>query len=107
MHNSEDYEYSGRRSKFPPVLQLLAYFGFGIGAIVVGFDRLAEFTRFENTEPVMAHLQPMMRVYWLEKLLYELGGRYLIFWACMGAGLFLIGYGIVRLRSWLQLRNSR
>lgn len=53
MHDSEDYEYSGRQSKFPPVWQLLGYFGLGIGFIVWGFNRLAEFTRPENTTPVM------------------------------------------------------
>ena len=107
MHNADDYEYSGRRSRFPPVWQLLAYFGVGAFFIYTGFDRLAEFTRFETTAPVMAHLQPVMRVHWFEKILYELGGKYLVFWACLVAGLILIGYGIVRLVSWFRLRNSR
>lgn len=106
MPDPEDYEYSGRQSKFPPVWLLLGYFGFGSGSIWLSFDRLAEFTRFENP-PAMGGLQPMMRVHWLEKIGYELGGKYLVFGVGIAFGLILIVVGISRLRSWLRLRNRQ
>lgn len=106
MYDSDDYEYSGRRSKYPPVLQLLGYFGFGIGAIALAFDRLAEFTRLENTS-LRGGLQPMIRVHWLEKFLYETGGKYTVFWFAIGFGVLCVGFGIWRLWSWLRPRNRR
>ena len=106
MNDSEDYEYSGRRSTYPPVLQLLGYFGLGIGSIVLSFDRLVEFRRFEELT-LARGLQPMIRVHWLEKIGYELGGKYLVFGLGIAFGIVLIGAGILRLRSWLKLRNNR
>ncbi len=104
MDDPQDYEYSGRQSKYPPVLLLLGYFGFGIGCIWLGFDRLAEFAEFEE-RALSGPLQPMIRVNWLEKLLYELGGKYVVFGATMAFALTLIMAGISRLRSWIKLRN--
>ncbi len=105
MNDPDDYEYSGRQSKFPPVLQLLGYFGFGIGMVWLAFDRLAELTRFEEVS-VTSRFQPLIRVHWLEKFLYELGGKHLIFGVSLVFGMFLIGFGIWRLISWFRLRNS-
>ncbi|MBO0929752.1 hypothetical protein [Fibrella aquatilis] len=106
MHNPEDYEYDGRQSKYPPVWQLLGYFGLGIGGVILSFDRLAEFTAFEK--PVlMNRLQPMIRVHWFEKILYELGGKYLVFGVFLVFSLVFVGFGIWRLSSWFRLRNSR
>ncbi|MCY7357259.1 MAG: hypothetical protein LH609_07260 [Rudanella sp.] len=105
MNESEDYEYSGRRSKYPPLLQLLGYFGLGIGGVFMSFDRMKELTDFEK--PVaMNRLQPMLRVHWLEKFLYELGGKCLVFGVFMAFGLAFIGFGVWRLSSWIRLRNS-
>lgn len=105
MNDPEDYEYGGRQSKYPPVLQLLGYFGLGIGSIVLSFDRLAEFRRLEALT-LGGGLQPMIRVHWLEKIGYELGGKYLVFGLGVAFGMVLIVAGILRLRSWLRLRNS-
>ncbi|MBC8152583.1 MAG: hypothetical protein H7Z72_06695 [Bacteroidetes bacterium] len=105
MTDPDDYEYSGRRSRFPPVWPLVGYFGFGSGVIWLGFDRLTEFTRFENAAAT-GRLQPMIRVQWLEKAVYELGGKYLVFGLTIAFGAVLIACGITRLRSWLRLRNG-
>lgn len=105
LNDPDDFEYSGRRSKYPPVWQLLGYFVLGIGSIVMGFDSLAKFTRLENTT-LRGGLQPMIRVHWLEKFLYETGGRYTVFGVAVGFGLLCTGFGIWRLWSWLNLRNQ-
>ena len=106
MNEPEDYEYSGRQSKYPPVLQLLGYFGLGFGSVWLAFGRLKELTQFEQPV-VMNRLQPMLRVHWLEKFLYEhLGGKYAVFGFSFVFGVALIGFGIWRLWSWLRLRNS-
>ena len=105
MNDPEGYEYNGRQSKYPPVLQLLGYFGLGIGGVFMSFDRLAELTAFEK--PVQMHrFQPMIRVHWFEKFLYELGGKYLVFGFFLAFSIAFIGFGIWRLSSWLRLRNS-
>ena len=105
MNDPEDYEYSGRQSKYPPVLQLLGYFGMGIGGVILSFERLAELTAVEK--PVLMHrLQPMIRIHWFEKFLYDLGGKYLVFGLLLAVSLVFIGFGIWRLSSWLRLRNG-
>ncbi len=106
MNDPQDYEYSGRRSRYPPVWQLLGYFGLGFGFIWLSFDRLSQFTAFEKPA-VMRGLVPMIRVHWIEKILYEAGGKYLVFGFSFMAGIALIGFGIWRLSSWLKLRNSQ
>ena len=103
LNDPDDFEYSGRRSKYPPVWQLLGYFGLGIGSIILAFDRLAEFTKLENTS-LRGGLHPMLRVHWLEKFLYNIGGKYTAFGFAIGFGVLCVGFGLWRLWSWLKLR---
>lgn len=105
LNDPEDFEYSGRRSKYPPVWQLLGYFGLGIGSIIVGFDELNKYIAFENAS-LRGGLQPMMRVNWLEKIIYETGGKYAVFGLTLSFGLLCTAFGIWRLWSWLKLRNQ-
>jgi hypothetical protein len=105
MNEPEDYEYSGRRSRFPPVWQLLGYFGLGIGGIIVAFDDLKKYKAFENTT-LHGGFQPLMRVNWFGKFLYETGGKYAVFGTMLVFGVLFLGFGIWRLWSWFRLRNS-
>lgn len=104
LNDPDDFEYSGRRSNYPPVLMLLGYFVLGIGSIVMGFDSLAEFTKLETTS-LRGGFQPLIRVHWLEKFLYELGGKYAVFGVAVAFGLLCTGFGVWRLWSWFKLRN--
>lgn len=105
MNEPQDYEYSGRQSRYPPVWELLGYFGLGIGTIWLSVERLSEFSQLENTA-LSGRLQPMIRVWWPEKLLYELGGKYAVLGFGLIVGIGLIGFGVWRLRGWLTLRNG-
>ena len=105
LNDPKDFEYSGSRSKYPPLLQLLGYFGLGIGGIVVAFDDLNTYKAFENTT-LRGGLRPMIRVNWFEKFIYETGGKYAVFGMMLVVGLLFICFGIWRLWSWLKLRNQ-
>ncbi len=105
LNDPEDFEYSGHQSKYPPVWALLGYFVLGIGCIIVAFDDLKKFKAFENTT-LHGGFQPLMRVNWFDKFLYEAGGKYAVFGVTLVVGLVFIGFGIWRLWSWFRLRNS-
>ncbi len=105
LNDPDDFEYSGHRSKYPPVWQLLGYFVLGIGSVIVSFDKLDKYKAFENTT-LRGGLQPVMRVNWFEKIVYETSGKYAVFGLALAFGLLCTGFGIWRLWSWLRLRNS-
>lgn len=53
MNHPEDYEYSGRQSHYPPILQLPGCFGLCPGSIWLRFDRLDEFSRSKPLFPLL------------------------------------------------------
>ena len=105
LNDPDDFEYSGRRSRYPPVWQLLGYFVLGIGSVIISFDELDNDKAAENTL-LRGRFRPVMRVNWFEKIVYETGGKYAVFGWMLAFGLWCTGFGIWRLWSWLKLRNQ-